>query len=67
MGNLFGYLSGLMSDGPALSLLLAGPSLSLPDMIVITKMMGTRKAVVYFGLFVLLATFAGFMYGVIIS
>jgi len=67
VGNLFGYSSGLMSDGPALSLLLAGPSLSLPNMIVITKVMGAKKAVVYFGLVVILATFAGYLYGVIIS
>jgi hypothetical protein len=67
VGTLFGYTNGLMSDGPALSLLLAGPSLSLPNMIVITKVMGMKKAMVYFGLVVVFATGAGFVYGFIIS
>ena len=65
VGNLFGYTSGLMSGGPALALLLAGPSLSLPNMIVITRVIGTKKALVYFTLVIVIATFIGFSYGLI--
>jgi uncharacterized protein len=65
VGNLFGYSTGLMGGGPALALLLAGPSLSLPNMIVITKVMGTKKAFTYFTLVILVATIVGFSYGVI--
>ena len=65
VGNLFGYSTGLMGGGPALALLLAGPSLSLPNMIVITRVMGTRKALVYFALVIIIATVVGFSYGLI--
>ena len=63
VGNLFGYSSGIMSGGPALALLLAGPSLSLPNMIVITRVIGTKKAFVYFALVILIASIVGFLYG----
>lgn len=63
VGDLFGYNAGLMGGGPALALLLAGPSLSLPNMIVITKVMGKKKAFVYFALVILVATIVGFIYG----
>lgn len=65
VGNLFGYSAGLMGGGPALSLLLAGPSLSLPNMIVITRVMGMKKALVFIILVVILATSVGFVYGMI--
>jgi uncharacterized membrane protein YraQ (UPF0718 family) len=65
VGNLFGYSTGLMGGGPALSLLLAGPSLSLPNMVVIIKVMGVRKAGTYIGLVVLVSTLIGFFYGMI--
>jgi len=65
VGNLFGYSTGLMGGGPALALLLAGPSLSLPNMIVITKVMGTKKAFTYFTLVIIVATIVGFSYGMI--
>jgi uncharacterized membrane protein YraQ (UPF0718 family) len=65
VGNLFGYSSGLMGGGPALTLLLAGPSLSLPNMIVITKVIGVKKALVYICLVIVVATFVGFIYGLI--
>lgn len=63
VGELFGYNAGIMGGGPALALLLAGPSLSLPNMVVITKVMGMKKAFVYFGLVIIVATVVGFMYG----
>ena len=65
VGNLFGYSSGIMGGGPALALLLAGPSLSLPSMVVITKVMGTKKALVYFILVIVIAALVGFVYGMI--
>lgn len=58
-----GLLASGMGKGPALALLLAGPSLSLPNMLVIHGVMGTRKTVVYVALVILLATFAGFIFG----
>ena len=64
VGDLFGYSAGLMSGGPALALLLAGPSLSLPNMIVIAKVIGVKKALVYILLVVIVATLVGFIYGI---
>lgn len=65
VGNLFGYSSGLMAGGTALALLLAGPSLSLPNIIVIIRVVGIRKAAAYIGLVVVSATITGYMYGII--
>ena len=65
VGNLFGYSTGLMGGGPALALLISGPSLSLPSMIVITKIMGMKKALVYFALVIVIAALVGFVYGMI--
>ena len=65
VGTLFGYSSGMTAAGPALSLLLAGPSLSLPSMIVITRVIGLKKAGVYIALVVLMSTLAGMIYGAI--
>ena len=57
-------LMGLgMGKGPALALLLAGPALSLPNMLVIRSVMGTKKTLVFISLVVVMATFSGFIYG----
>ncbi len=58
-----GLLAAGMGKGPALALLLAGPSLSLPSMLVIHKVLGTKKTVVYAALVIVLATFAGWLFG----
>ncbi len=58
-----GLLDSGMGKGPALSLLLAGPSLSLPSMLVIRGVLGTRKTVVYVVLVVALSTIAGMVFG----
>lgn len=58
-----GLLASGMGEGPALALLLAGPSLSLPNMLVIHKVMGTEKTAVYVTLVIVLATIAGYVYG----
>jgi len=55
-----------MSQGPALSLLLAGPSLSLPNMLVIRKVLGNKKTAVYVLLVILYSTVAGLIFGYII-
>ena len=65
VGTLFGYSTGVTSAGPALSLLLAGPSLSLPSMIVITRIIGLKKGGVYIILVVMISTLAGMIYGTI--
>ncbi|MEM5804787.1 MAG: permease [Candidatus Aenigmatarchaeota archaeon] len=52
-----------MAGGPALALLLAGPSLSLPNMLVIRKILGTKKTAVYVLLVILYSTAAGLAYG----
>lgn len=52
-----------MGKGPALALLLAGPSLSLPNMLVIRGVLGTKKTAVYVALVVAMATLAGYVYG----
>ncbi|WP_348657909.1 permease [uncultured Thalassospira sp.] len=52
-----------MGKGPALALLLAGPALSLPNMLVIRTVIGTQKTLVYCALVVVMATISGFVYG----
>ncbi len=52
-----------MGKGPALALLLSGPSLSLPNMLVIHSMIGTKKTVLYVTLVIIMATISGWLYG----
>lgn len=58
-----GLLGSGMGKGPALSLLLAGPALSLPSMIVIRSILGTKKAFVFIAYVIILSTFAGMLFG----
>jgi uncharacterized membrane protein YraQ (UPF0718 family) len=60
---LQGLLGAGMGKGPALSLLLAGPALSLPNMLVIGGVMGVRKTVAFCSIVVVLSTLAGMTYG----
>ena len=62
---LQGLLGAGMGKGPALALLLAGPALSLPNMLVIRSVMGTKKTVVFVSLTVVMATFSGILYGML--
>jgi len=55
-----------MGKGPSLALLLAGPALSLPNMLVIRSIMGTKKTLTYIALVVVMATVSGFVFGSII-
>ena len=60
---LQGLLGAGMGGGPALALLLAGPALSLPNMLVIRSVLGTKKTVVYVSLVVVLSTVVGWLFG----
>jgi uncharacterized protein len=60
---LQGLMGAGMGKGPALALLLAGPALSLPSMLVLRSIMGLKKTVVFIGLVVGLSTIAGMIYG----
>jgi len=60
---LQGLIGAGMGKGPALSLLLAGPALSLPNMLVIRGVIGTKKTVVYVCLVVVMATISGIIFG----
>jgi uncharacterized membrane protein YraQ (UPF0718 family) len=62
---LQGLLGAGMGKGPALALLLAGPALSLPNMLVIRSVMGTKKTVVFVLLVVIMATVSGLIFGAV--
>jgi hypothetical protein len=63
IGTTLGYLSGDMAKGPALALLLTGPTLSLPSILVLYRIMGGKKTLAYAALATLCATLAGFIFG----
>ena len=56
-----------MVKGPALALLLAGPALSIPNMLVIRSIMGNKKTLVFSFLVVVMATFTGIIFGYCVS
>jgi len=60
---LQGLIGSGMGKGPALALLLAGPALSLPSMLVLRSIMGTKKTAVYVLLVIVMATLTGLLYG----
>lgn len=60
---LQGLMGSGMGKGPALALLLAGPALSLPSMLVLRSLMGLKKTVVYVSLVTVMATLTGLLYG----
>lgn len=63
IATTLGYSTGVMGDGPALSLLLSGPAVSLPSMLALQRILGTTKTVAYILLVVLFSTLGGFAYG----
>jgi uncharacterized protein len=63
---LQGLMGSGMGDGPALALLLAGPALSLPNMLVIRKILGTKKTLAYVSLVVVAATLTGKLFGALV-
>jgi uncharacterized membrane protein YraQ (UPF0718 family) len=64
---LQGLLGSGMGQGPALTMLLAGPALSLPNLIVIGSIMGWKKTTTFAGIIVVLSTIVGMAYGAIVS
>lgn len=64
---LQGLMGSGMGEGPALALLLAGPALSLPSMIVIRSVMGTKKMLAFVALVVVFATLGGMLYGALVA
>ena len=63
---LQGLIAAGMGKGPALALLLAGPSLSLPNMLVIREVLGNQKTIVYVTLVIVMATISGLIYGLVL-
>ena len=63
----FGAMGSGMGEGPALALLLAGPALSLPSMIVINSVMGPKKTAAYVALIVVFSTLVGWGYGAFVA
>ncbi len=64
---LEGLIGAGMGEGPSLALLLAGPALSLPNMLVIRSVIGTKKTLVYLILVVASATASGMLYGTVFA
>jgi len=62
---LQGLMGSGMGKGPALALLLAGPALSLPSMIVIRSIVGTKKMLVYVALVVVMSTITGLFFAIV--
>lgn len=62
---LQGLIGSGMGKGPALALLLAGPAVSLPNMLVIRSVIGTKKTVFYVSIVVIMATLSGIIFGII--
>jgi hypothetical protein len=64
---LQGLIGAGMGQGPALALLLAGPALSLPSMLVLQAIMGAKKAATYVALVVVMSTLSGMLYGAVVG
>ena len=64
---LQGLIGSGMGQGPALALLLAGPALSLPNMLVIRSVIGTQKTLVFVIIVVFLSTLAGLIFGALMG
>ncbi len=62
-----GLIGSGMGQGPALALLLAGPALSLPSMIVINSTLGFKKTLAFVSLVVIMATISGILFGFIVG
>jgi hypothetical protein len=64
---LQGLIGAGMGKGPALALLLAGPALSLPSMLVIYRILGLKKTAVYVALVIIMSAGTGMLYGVLFA
>ncbi|NYT06954.1 MAG: permease [Methanomicrobiales archaeon] len=63
IGGTFGYTQGIMAGGPALALLLSGPSVSLPSLLVLYRIMGAKKTAAFAFLVIAFSAVAGVLYG----
>ena len=63
IGTTFGYTSGVIAAGPALALLLSGPTTSLPSIVVLSKIVGWKMTLTYWSLVIIMATIAGMAFG----
>ncbi|OPX74567.1 MAG: putative permease [Methanoregulaceae archaeon PtaU1.Bin059] len=63
IGGTFGYTQGIMAGGPALALLLSGPAVSLPSLLVLYRIMGAKKTAVFALLVIAFSTVGGVIYG----
>ncbi|MDD4894021.1 MAG: permease [Candidatus Omnitrophica bacterium] len=64
---LQGLMNAGMGKGPALALLLAGPALSLPSILVLRSIIGTKKTAIYTALVIIMATISGMIFGFIVK
>jgi hypothetical protein len=67
IGTTFGYTTGMMAGGPALALLLSGPTISLPSMIVLWRMFGGKHTIAYVILVIIMSTVCGVLLGPFIT
>lgn len=62
-----GLMGAGMGKGPALALLLSGPALSLPSILVIRSVLGTKKTIAYIILVIIMSTISGVIFGSIVG
>jgi len=62
-----GLVGNGMGEGPALALLLAGPALSLPNMLVVRSVLGTKKTLAFIALVIVMATLCGMVFGMLMG
>jgi uncharacterized protein len=67
IGTTFGYTTGAMASGPALALLLSGPTISAPSLVVLGKIMGWKKTLTYALLVIIMSAMAGMIFGAIVG
>jgi uncharacterized protein len=67
IGTTFGYTSGVIASGPALALLLSGPTTSLPSIVVLAKIVGWKMTLTYWFLVIIMATIAGVTFGFLVG
>ena len=67
IGTTFGYTTGAMAAGPALALLLSGPTISAPSLVVLARVMGVKKTLTYALLVVIMSTIAGMIFGALVG
>lgn len=67
IGTTFGYTTGAMAAGPALALLLSGPTISAPSLVVLARVMGVKKTLTYAFLVIIMSTVAGMIFGSLVG